>query len=296
MAKESDIIDALNKRGAFIQKFCVERFRDLGWSINEEFPVLVEYSTKQGNVTYESTGDIKATLTNQSVDYSLTAVVECKQRFDCSWSFLTSSVKRGSPKLLDVQFTYESDQSRRCAQGQSIFYYADLRNKEMSNCPLCNYGIEHPPASQREPKEDKRFDSIYASCREVALAMKSSAEEERGQMEFYGPNAGCSTHNVYIPIVMTSAQVGICSYDLKDLSTSKVVKNASVKEVSWLTYAFPLPSYLRIQYDSPGIPMAMKKQPIFIVNFQKCTEFLESLKTYFEKFNKEILHNTEINL
>jgi hypothetical protein len=288
---DSKMLDVLNKRGAFIKKFCVERIHGAGWEVEEEFPVSVEFSTKQGSETYESVGDIRATLLNQSEDYNLIAVIECKQRFKPQWAFLTATVRHGTPKLLDLQYAYQSDLSRKASDSSSVFYYADLRVKEISDCMLCNYGVEHPP----EPRPDKKFDSIYEACREVSLATRSSAEELRDEMESYGLSGTIPTHNVYIPIVMTSATVEICDYDLHDLPKEKAVQNASFHEVPWLVYDFPLPSHLRIKYDmqDPDDLIAMKKLPIFIVNFQKCNEFLESLKTYFEKLKKEILHSTE---
>ena len=130
------------------------------------------------------------------------------------------------------------------------------------------------------------------------MAIKSSVEEDHSEIETYGDWAAdfSLSHNIYIPIVVTSATVKTCKYSLRDFAKDKVTKNASFDQVSWLAYDFPLPSYLRTMYKMrhPVDFTEMKKQTIFIVNFLKCKEFLEMLKKYFEAWSNEILHEPEI--
>jgi len=289
MVQKSEMIDVLNKRGVFLQKYCADKIRKAGWDVEEEFPVTLEISTEITHEIYESTGDIRGTLFSKEQNYKLRAIVECKHRFEPHWVFLESTDAR-FPKLLDLQYLLDSDLTRRSQRSASTYYYADLKPDKIENCLLCNIGKEIPEYTRRK---DKKHDSIYSACREVSLATKSSAEEDRQDLETYGQwLEENSTHYVYIPIVVTSATVDICEYDLQDFAKEKVLKDAAFSQVDWLAYHFPLPSYLRIAYSmhEPMDLMEMDKQTIFIVNFLKCTEFFELLKKYFKEWSFEILH------
>ena len=172
------------------------------------------------------------------------------------------------------------------------YYYADLKLEKMDSCLLCNIGKEIPEIVGWKPK---KHDSIYLACREVSLATKSSVEEGQHELETYGGWIEENpTHNVYIPIVVTTATIDICEYSLRDFAKKKVLKekSASFSRVDWLAYDFPLPSYLRVEYKmrDPWDLSKMKKQTIFIVNFLKCEKFFELLKNYFETWSHEILH------
>lgn len=296
MVKRLDPMDVLNKKGIFLQKFCGEKIHKAGWNVEEEFPVVLEFSTGKSHQIYESAGDIRANLVPKHREYKLTAIVECKHRFESHWIFFkAANFSRHSPKMLDLQYTPKADLSRRSSKGITSFYYADLELEKMNDCLLCNIGKEIPESTERK---SKKYDSIYEACREVALATKSSAEEDRSELETYGTwlEGYTPPHNVYIPIVVTSATVDICEYDLQDFAKEKVVKDAAFSQVDWLAYDFPLPSYLRIAYKMhhPMDFTEMDKQTIFIVNFLKCTEFFELLKKYFKEWSDDILHEPEI--
>lgn len=293
MVRKSEMIDVLNKRGVFLQKYCADKIRKAGWKVEEEFPVTLEISTETTHEIYESTGDIRGTLFTKEPDYKLRAIIECKHRFEPHWVFLKSTDVR-FPKLLDLQYILESDLTRRSSRSASTYYYADLKLEKMDNCLLCNIGEEIPEYPKRK---DKKHDSIYSACREVSLATKSSAEEDRQELETCGGWVEENpAHYVYIPIVVTSATVDICECDLQDFAKEKVVKDAAFSQVDWLAYHFPLPSYLRIAYKMhhPMDLTEMDKQTIFIVNFLKCTEFFELLKKYFKEWSDDILHEPEI--
>lgn len=297
MVQNSNQTDRLNVDGVFLQKFCVEEIYKVGWKVEEEFPVTLGFSTGAKNEIYESTGDIRATLQpKQSADdYQLRAIVECKHRFEPHWIFFESfSASRSTPKLLDVQYAPERNLTERASKYIATFYYTDLKLQEIDNCLLCNIGKEHPDFIKRK---NKKHDSIYEACREVSLATKSSAEEDRHELENYGEWMENPTHSIYIPIVVTSATIEICKYDLQNFAKEKVIKNASFSQVGFLAYDFPLPSYLRTTYKMrhPFDFNEMNKQTIFIVNFLNCTKFFQLLESYFEKWSNEILHEPDLH-
>jgi hypothetical protein len=297
MTKESDLIDILNRKGAFLQKFCTRKIVKAGWRIEEEFPVTLRVSKGASNEIIESTGDIRAKKwpSDEELGYSLTAVVECKQRFEARWIFLEyEKAYKHSPKLLDLQYHPEQQPTRKASKEETAYYYTNVNLEELKGCSFCNIGKEIPESVERG---DKKFDSIYASCRETVLATKSSSEEDRNELETVGnwvPDL-FNTHNIYLPIVVTSADIDICKYNIEDFGESKAVKNASLRQVDWLAYDFPLPSYLQTVYKTVN-PMdytEMKKQTIFIVSFRKCEEFFRLLENYFETWSHEILHDLE---
>jgi hypothetical protein len=92
---------------------------------------------------------------------------------------------------------------------------------------------------------------VYFACKEVVLATKSSEEEFQNDIDRYGVlmTDYCPVHSVFIPIVVTSASLEVCNYNLEDFENQKVPKDATLRKVDWLIYDFPLPSYLRTSYQ-----------------------------------------------
>jgi len=290
MVKGINPVNELNLKGVFLQKYCVDQIQKAGWHTEEEFPVLVEYSKKAE--PFESTGDIRAKFDERNLDYGLIGLVECKHRFDTRWIFVEAKdTSRGSTKMLDLLYLPESDLSRRASSKIAPFYYVNVGLHEIGNCALCNIGKEIPRFI--EP-DDKKHESIYIASREVAMATKSSAWEFQNDFEKYGSFVGTSyapTHSIFVPIVVTTASIEICEYKLENFSSQKVVKDATFRKVDWLAYNFPLPSYLRTQFQTQYEidSYEMGKQQIFFVSHTKCSEFFEALKDYFRSNCNNIL-------
>ena len=291
----SKLLDELNKKGVFLQKFCFKEIKKAGWRAEEEFPVSLEYLTGTKQVIYESAGDIKATFPPKlpwERDYRLFVIVECTHRFEPHWIFIESDDPSKLPAdALDVQYYPQGNLTQRASRKQSTFYYADLKLKEMGNCPLCTIGREVP---ELKHDDDRRYDSIFGACRQVSLATKSAAQECQQELELYGSWAEeyYPSHNIFIPIIVTTASVEICKYDIEDFQKEKVLKDASFIPSKWLAYRFPLPSYLRAKYKMrhPMDSQEMRKQTIFIVNHLHCSGFFTMLKKYFENMYPDILH------
>jgi hypothetical protein len=293
MLMSDDPIDILNRKGAFLQKFCVREIAETGWRVEEEFPVTLTVHKGESSEVIESVGDIKAREPpiDSETNYRLTAVVECKHRFNTKWVFLDYEKSYlHTPKLLDLQYYPIEDLSRKASMKETAYYYASLNLEHLRSSPFCNMGREIPECLERKNRE---FDSIYAACREVVLATKSSSEAEHQELDTLGnwqPD-WFGNHNIYIPMIVTSAETYLCKYDLSGFEESKVVKNGSIAKVDWVAYDFPLPSYLQTRYKSLDEMdyQTMRKQTIFIVNFRKCKEFLNTISDYFEERSEEIL-------
>jgi len=291
------LTEELANEGIFFQRKCAQLIKQAGWRVvSEESPVAFPPAKISSIERMESITDIKAQCETFMIDnrfISVTSAVECKQRnpkYRC-WVFFEASETVTSHPCFLAYLIYDTE--RLDVEPKSVIVelgfpdlgyplgdrqqiYSDKReiNRSDKSAKIC---------------KNREGDSIYKACKQVAVATKAFFHDEfdfASKLHAIGAALGIP-YTVFIPIVLTAAELWVCKFDSTDIS----IKNGQLesskvayRRAPWLIYTFPLPSYLRptpekfiVHPDSQGREV-LTKMDMFIVNSSHCLDFFEKLK------------------
>lgn len=271
-------IKALEEHGFLFQKRCLEEIRSIGSRYrveSEEYPVSI------------GAEDTVVDFVLRMLDASRTYVVfECKRAHPdyVFWVFSASSSKPLPQRqfLMTTVGHLTHDPERVVLRTRGC----DLLGGDQS--AHVDVGLE-VLRDRDKPARGKRgrTESIYAACTQVLTGTGGLARERSRHMNPRAPQM-----YFYIPVVITSAELFVTSYDAVDvdLRTGSIpLKRAETRPVEWVVYDFPVPEPLQVTppedsmstFAGPeeGYRRQIKVKSVAIVRATSVVEFLRHLRS-----------------
>lgn len=290
---EDTVADALNNEGFLFQKYCVEKIKEAGWSIDsEEYPISENesFDIKVSSILFEVVRHI--------------AVVECKRQDPQRkrWIFFRNKVpsSKSNPFSIMVHSLHAMNrESRKARVMRGVMEGFDEETLGYPSCHTTGVEVYKDEETQNQWKTNSAV--IYKASMTVAKGVSylfdSEAEAlqrllkygwknlEKEKKEFGWQYSACGD---IIPIVITSAPLFSVSFkpEQMDTDTFKVnYENLNAEQCKWLVYEFPLPHNLRLEnkdfWKLHG-ENRYAKTHIFIVNANWIKDFftclIESIK------------------
>lgn len=294
--EQNSLTGALNKEGFFFQKYCAEKIRASGWTVEiEEYPISENESF-----------DIKATLALFETTLN-TAVVECK-RSDPKrkqWAFFRKESSSANMSEFAVQTHHLSSEIggflRKGRVWQGVL---EILNEEELGFPCCHtVGLEMYKDEKNARDWKANPQTVYGACLTVAKGVNYLFESEahrlhnnlridinrlRSQLKI-----PCFFGGDLIPVVITSAPILSVSFDPNDMDIETFQlpqEKTHYQEKEWLVYEFPLPREL--WYESKNFFRIVgenryAKMHIFMVNGRHIKRFFECLRRAIENPGKK---------
>lgn len=284
MESKKDVINKASEHGLPLQRYCSLRLQSLGWDVNEEFPVTFEYQQGSSTKQIESIGDIKAEKIFEADEFAIEICIESKKRQGKDWVFLRELPKRelGSFSFVDLC---------RVNGGTGISSYnIKFANWPGSKLHIATGGLELESVNEAKKEDDK----IYATCKQLAFALRSVIEEDKEniQLEHELDIPTKYEQILYVPVIVTGADLHILDVDDKNFSL-KENTSVSGQKIDYLLYTFSLPKYLWINIDTPFPErlFPIRKMNAFIVNYTVIEQFFRSLTQHIEGQKDQIRMN-----
>ena len=168
-----DLLEAANQHGFFLQRYCTNVLKSLGWWTSEEYPVAIGDASRPEADLVEGRGDVSARLENKEKYLELVMHVQAKRRLTKSWFFL--------PDVSDRKQATFVQQTRYDTKPFAATYYGTI-SLEKWRAPqpaLCTIGREIEPEKEYPPKKAYGEDAGYNACKEVSVAIKGSIAEDK---------------------------------------------------------------------------------------------------------------------
>jgi len=292
------ITNALNVAGTFFPLTCAEAIKKSGWNILDmEYPVAIKEGFTRN---IDSRLDIWASYKVVEGEYLL-AMVECKKNDPKykTWVFFPKYTKLENLPLFQFNtITCKLKEGRETPQSS-----ADINITTRLDCrhfPDIGY---HRRINPNDPLPETYYEcrevkdnwqstgkNIYDACSQVAIALHSLMKEQSSKYlcAFFEKNKKILRFQTFIPIVITTANLLTCKFDIKDINLEKgevPPEKVTYKPMNWVAYEFPLSSHLWAQ-PVGGVPTTItdkvrtKKISMFIVKSEYTQEFFEKMKNY----------------
>lgn len=284
---EHDFADVLNREGFFFQKYCAQKVKEAGWTVDfEEYPI-----------SENETFDIKANLVSFGTALSI-AVIECKRQDPARkyWAFYRKDVDSSEPTPFSIQthslvswfrrFPYKSKVMRMVIEG--------LNESELE-FPVCHtVGVEVYKTEREVWKANSAV--IRKACLTVSKGVNhlfDSEAERLVNVTSMGLNRLIDNKKRFgvhyflggeiIPVVITSAPILSIKFNPVEMNVENfrvLPENLDFVEMKWLVYEFPLPSALRYSFRDIFTLTGENryaKMHILIVNGKSIMQFFENL-------------------
>lgn len=280
-------IHSLNIQGTFFERWCQETVKKSKWNVlSTNYPV--EFPPHNGPFAGEqSTLDIYAQLAKQTI--MLTLLIECK---------------KNNPDFIDwVFFPHTNPNHHKHFSGSLIANVPkdeklDTWETTASISPMIS--LDWIPTGDawetrgkytnyaRGDKTRTSNKAITDAAHQVALATRAIFESELANNKALSGNAKMPyNHQIFIPIIVTTAKLFLCKFDPKDIdqTTGEIpLDKATLEEQPYLLYEYPLPVPF---HSTPADKVAVLKSgnkdfgtrmDILVVNSEKLTDFLSRLE------------------
>ena len=290
---ENKIGDAINSEGFLFQKYCVEKIKLAGWTIDsEEYPISENESF-----------DIKV---SNAVDVARAlAVVECKRQDPQRkrWIFFKSEAlsPKSNPFSVMVHCLYILEgMSRKAEVMRGVM---EGVNEKILESPLCHTtAVEVYKDPKKRDSWQTNTEVIYKASLKVAKGVDYLFHSEAENIQFlikYGlkrlekerTTLGYQyyTNEEIIPVIITSAPLLSVSFKPEQMNTDtfKVAfENLDTEQCKWLVYEFPLPIELRREskfFRRISEDNRYAKMHIFMVNANWIKDFFIALIESIQK-------------
>lgn len=119
----------------------------------------------------------------------------------------------------------------------------------------------------------------YFALEKANEAVSSFIDEKKNKIyELLGILNGSRTNILYIPLVVTTANLFMMDYNVRDVvwqSGTIPIDKLKLIPKNWVHYEFPLPYKLRTRYNNSLV--GLTKRPSFIVNSEHFADFIEKI-------------------
>ncbi|MDH5482744.1 MAG: hypothetical protein OEY22_07695, partial [Candidatus Bathyarchaeota archaeon] len=170
--EQSDLTEALNREGFFFQKYCAEKIKESGWSVEtEEYPISKDESF-----------DIKATLVLFETALHIVAV-ECK-RSDPKrkrWAFFRQEPSTAETQKFVIQtHNLTSTKGGFLKRGFVMRGVYEGLNEEKLGFPCCHtVGLEIFKEDEKDKRDWKANpQAVYSACLTVAKGINHLFDSE----------------------------------------------------------------------------------------------------------------------
>lgn len=143
--------------------------------------------------------------------------------------------------------------------------------------PICDRGIQIVGSKPTSPEYNINKDPIYNSAIQAQNGIKYLIYKEGYQgraLENYGSGAN---NVIYVPIVITTADLYVYKTNFCDLDISKgsVDENkAEFEQKNWIEYSLPVPEYLQIK--------GADRNSVFIINSNYVKDFFDNIISHLK--------------
>jgi hypothetical protein len=286
------IILANNIHGFFFESLCRKHIADTnGWKIvSTNYPV--SYPAPNGPFKgNESNLDIRAE--SYVGNTRLTLLAECKKRNLelVNWIFFPRnpySIRDYSHSLniIDNQLKSEPETGWKSQTSIITQNSTDAIVTEEARETRASYmNFKGKDETKTKTANDRITDAAY----QVALATQAIIGEEAfysEKMAAYSPTKLPYGRQSFIPLIITNAQLFLCTYDPTDIDviTGEIpLDKAKLSNCPYLIYEYPLPKHLQKGPQDLALAIAnnnlelFTRLHIFVVNIQTLSSFLASL-------------------
>jgi len=282
----AEYTEILNREGFFFQKYCAEKIKGSGWTIDaEEYPISANESV-----------DIKASLILYETALHI-SVIECKRADPTRkrWIFFRREPSGSKPPEFLIQtHNLSSIRGGFFRKGTvSRGVYEGLNESKLA-FPSCHtVGLEIFKKDEKDKRDWKaNTQTVFDACLKVAKGINHlfDAEAERihntlriGLKNLQRYRMPYFLGGTLIPIVITGAPIFSVTFDpdTMDPTSFRVIPDkANYEEKDWLVYEFPLPRELQYRSKDVFFPLGENryaKMHIFIVNGKHVKRFFECL-------------------
>lgn len=280
-------IHSLNIQGTFFERWCQNVIKEqTDWEVlSANYPV--EFPKHSGNLLGEqSTLDIRAHIKKKTVELAL--LIECKKNNPefINWVFFPHHKLALQEANMSVQLI--ANQSEK--DDRFNWKTSSMISNMISLKWIPTSDAWETRASYLDYKKDKKTKTsntaITSAAHQIALAARSIFQEEISHNETIRAKIANAempySHQIFIPIIVTTANLFVCNFDPKDINpkTGEIpYSKATLKKQPYLLYEYPLPAHLhnepldKIAFVKMGKPETFTRMDILVVN----SEYLSAL-------------------
>lgn len=207
------------------------------------------------------------------------------------WNYLVIECKKANPEIKNWIFYSREPNTpngeyisrptflmRRTVEGEvekiSKISFPQLGYDHYENFDYCVSGLEFNEKITSGNRNE--IDKIYNHIFQVTRGLNAFAKldpKQIDEVEADGVALPDAVPVVYIPVIVTTADLYLAKYDWRNVEGGEVPESSIEYEPkNWLTYEFGLPDFLKLDKG------AVEKQTIFIVNEKSWVDFLGKVK------------------
>lgn len=272
-----DVKKRIKNEGFPLQRFCAKKLQNLGWTVEEEYPVEQSTPVEPNPYSHKETirdvkrtsGDIRAIFPKPVKEYAVCICISCKRQLKIDWVFMKAMFREDvhiiTKILKDSPYGYNS-------------YVFKLEDKWDVDFPLCNI-----PTNLQKPNQDlpREQDKIIQTCNNLYLETLQTMEDYETSLI---KNDLPYKQIIFIPIIVTAAKIHVYDIDEKDfdIEDEEAIK---VEKVPYLLYQHSLPRSLhRYLFDEKNNDNEIihKQFNLFVVEYQNFESFIQALMKKFE--------------
>jgi hypothetical protein len=276
------ILRNADKSGFFLQRNCARTLKNLGWEVDEEFPVSLP--------GIETTGDVHAHRHIGRGNIHL--ILECKRKLGVHWYFFKNLSPTAGCTLPEIAVMSPSQQYPNPTRR----YYVTIPYDSWKNPPMsCSVGWENV----KDP-EGKTKNAVVEASQQAWTAALSTLLKEKGELDdilgdMSGPNYD---HEVYIPVVVTGGELIRIMHKTTKYKIGE--PTGEVKRIASLIFSLGVPSNLICELDSPLPPIADRvsivRPDIFVVRHTALGQLVNELSVAIGKSEDKMYQSPDFFL
>lgn len=288
-------VHSLNIHGTFFERWCQHLInQNPRWYVRDtQYPVA--FSPTSGPLHkasgHESTLDIRAELSYRD-GRLLTLLIECKKNNPefVEWMFFSEA----NPRSASSPFIAPAVSCPTATSGKERHILRPMLKDLYLEVPVADEAREtrgdYKSVKDGSKKTKTANDSISSAAHQVALATQAIFLEEASNNLPDIPIKGAARRRVekqvFMPVIVTTAQLHLCEFDPTDISPSEGVipyEKVKITEKPYLIFKYPLPVHLQMDkghllfLSSQNKVDFLVRMSIFVVNSNHFDEFLNFL-------------------
>lgn len=280
MTNDTELKEKIMKEGFPLQRYCSIVLRNMGWEVDEEYPVQwISPPTSdfnKVNKTIRTSGDIRAVHPFVNKGFAIQMCVSCKRQLSIDWVFMRAMFSESNhffPRLCAIKS--ESGDYKNSWEHE----YSFENNKWSEKYYLCNIPTTIVDRTEKNRDDDK----ILQAADNLYFELSQSMTDYVKPLDSFLPYSQI----IYIPVIVTGAEISV--YDINEKNFS--VENSecvNIEKAPYLLYQHRLPISMQRLINSPntGYPVTFDRMNIFVVYYKHFERFVNIVKEQFKE--KEI--------
>lgn len=272
-SEEDKITDLLNQTGAPFQDWCVSIVRSIpDYRVVPEF-VLTEILSPEESMTIDLLAwHTPRPTTDVPFRGTIFLIVECKRAKSTikKWVFIPNQHTEQTPSFYITMTLGQGDSGQMCLTFPKLGYPTP---ESFEGC-IQVFEFNETFTALNRGKEEKTYKAMKQANYGLAGFVNGQYRTTFAFSELGLPEWGGKGGAVYLPVVVTTADLLLARYDAKEVigQTGEIPKDRiTYKEKPWITFEFPLQKRF-------AFPTGQElRRTTFIVNANHWREFLENV-------------------